>query len=181
MFENKKKATTSIINPKKRAKKEIKEKIKEIKIRGVDGNFIIRHLNSVFDFVGVFAQNKLHTLRYIKIPFVIIVNLDYNDEPGSHWLAIRVDRETIEVFDSLGFETKYFAHYPKLLINFLARFSFNKRVICSPVLQPPTSKLCGLYCIYYVLNRQTKTFVECLSLFSSNLLRNDLELIKFFK
>ena len=126
------------------------------------------------------AQNQLSNIKFVQSPFIIIINIDYSDQPGSHWLALRVGRELIEIFDSLGFESKYFHHYPKSIIDFISRFKLGRTVLCTPVLQPTNSKLCGLYCIFYVINRQKSSFINCLSIFSSNLKQNDQLLLSYF-
>ena len=131
-------------------------------------------------FIGVYSQNELSAIKFAKVPFSLIVNLDYNQESGSHWLVIHICKDTIEIFDSLGLNFMYFKHYPQLIINFIFKFSFNRHVLCSPVLQPPTSRLCGLYSVYFILARQTKSFEKCLKPFGSNLYENDKKLIQYF-
>ena len=175
MYQNKEKATTTFINQK------IKKKIKKIQKEGIDKFLITTCLRNIHEFTGVYSQDELSNIRFIKIPFSIVVNIDYNDEPGSHWLVIRVNRRFIEIYDSLGFESKYFTHYPKSILSFIARFKLNKSIICTPVLQPIHSKLCGLYCIFFILNRQYNSFANCLSYFSENLNQNDHLLIKYFR
>ena len=179
MWKNKEK--TSSYYCVKQIKSQIKKEIKVIQKEGINNHFIDKILQPVYNFIVVFTQDELSSIKMAKIPFSLIVNLDYQGEKGSHWLSIHINHETIEIFDSLGFESKYFNHYPKLIISFINKFSFNRFVLCSPVLQPVTSKLCGLYAIYFILSRQTKSFQDCLQPFNSHLYDNDQKLINFFK
>ena len=158
----------------------IKEKIKAVKKEKIDSIFLSSCLNHVPNFLGTFAQNDLMKLRHVQLPFSLIVNVDYSDKAGSHWLSIYVSRHTIEIFDSLGFDPKFYSNSNKLIINFIEKYSFSRHIFISPVLQPTSSTLCGLYCIYFVLMRQFYNFQKCLSRFGSNHIRNDQRLSHFF-
>ena len=163
------------------SKKRSKRKISKIEKNGLNSDFIFNSLQHVHNFIGVFAQDQLSLIKFVKIPFSVVINLDYSDQTGSHWLSIHVSRGTIEIFDSLGFKYKYFNNYPLLIISFINRFSFNRKILCSPVLQPSSSKLCGLYAIYFVIFRQNHSFESCLARFSSHLKENDQSVIDYFK
>ena len=158
----------------------IKEKIKKIKKEKINSIFLSTCLNHVPNFIGTFAQNDLIKLRRVQLPFSLVVNVDYSDKPGSHWLSIYVSRHNIEVFDSLGFDPKFYSNSNQLIITFIQKYSFNRHIYISPVLQPPSSTLCGLYCLYFILMRQFYTFQQCLSRFGSQHIRNDQRLLHFF-
>ena len=66
----------------------IKEKIKKVKKEKINSLFLSKCLNHVHNFLGTFAQNELRNIRHLKLPASLIVNADYSDQPGSHWLAI---------------------------------------------------------------------------------------------
>ena len=158
----------------------IKEKIKKVKKEKIDSVFLSSCLNHVSAFIGTFAQDELLKLRQITIPFSLIVNVDYSDQPGSHWLAIYISNQQVEIFDSLGFDSRYYTTSTRPILKFIEKFTFNRNVIISPVLQPFSSTLCGLYCIYFILMRQFYSFKICLSRFGSNLYRNDQRLLFLF-
>ena len=158
----------------------IKEKIKAVKKEKINSLFLSNCLNHVSTFLGTFAQNELNNIRHVQVPFSLIVNVDYTGQPGSHWLSIYVSKHDIEIFDSLGFDPRFYSHCTNIIINFISKYSFNRNLLISPILQSPSSTLCGLYCIYFILMRQFYSFNHCLSRFGSNRNRNDQRLVHFF-
>ena len=158
----------------------VKEKIKEIKKENIDSSTLSYCLNHVYSFIGTFAQNELNNLKNVQIPFSLVVNVDYSDQSGSHWLCIYISRQGVEIFDSLGFDPRFYSTSTKFIINFIEKYSFNRCLLISPILQPASSTLCGLYCIYFILFRQFYTFEQCLSRFGSNQKRNDERLLYLF-
>ena len=158
----------------------IKEKIKKVKKEKINSLFLSQCLNHVPNFLGTFAQNELQNIRHIHIPASLIVNIDYSDQPGSHWLAVHVSNEGVEIFDSLGFDSRFYTNSTNIIVQFIDKYSFNRHLATSPVLQPSSSTLCGLYCIYFILMRQFYSFQQCLSRFGSKLSRNDERLLHFF-
>lgn len=159
----------------------IKEKIKKIKKEKINSVFLSNCLAHVPNFLGTFAQNELIKIRHIQLPFSLIVNIDYSDQPGSHWLSIYVSKNVVEIFDSLGFDPKFYLNSNHFILQFIDKYKFNRTLSISPVLQPLSSTLCGIYCIYFILMRQFYTFEQCLSRFGSNHSRNDQRLLHFFK
>ena len=158
----------------------IKEKIKAVKKENINSLFLSKCLNHVPNFLGTFAQNELRNILHLKMPASLIVNVDYSEQPGSHWLALYISHEGVEVFDSLGFDSRFYSNSTHIIVKFIDKYSFNRHLLTSPVLQPCSSTLCGLYCIYFVLLRQFFSFQQCLSRFGSNLNRNDQRLLHFF-
>ena len=79
----------------KKAKKENK---------GISGHFILKSLACVDDFLGCFAQDELDKIFITNFPCFIIVNLDSRDMNGSHWIAIGIFQDSLEIFDPLGFD-----------------------------------------------------------------------------
>jgi len=53
------------------------------------------------NFLGVFSLNKL-PYNLIHKPSILIINLDYDFLPGSHWVAICFDNKYGYYFDSFG-------------------------------------------------------------------------------
>ena len=128
------------------------------------------------DFLGVFASDQLEKLKILKTGIFFIVNLDTLAQPGSHWLAIRIGRKSIEIFDSLGFKLKLWQTYPRHLLNFLSRYSRSHNFYISPVLQPPNTYTCGLFCVFYVIYRHKISFSNCVKMFTRDLNHNNQKL-----
>ena len=77
-----------------------------------------------------------------------IVNLSRKIEPGSHWIVIlRSGKQVFEVFNSLGFETLDILK-PHLKFRYRTHVLFNEHKF-----QLDTSSTCGLFCIYFIVNR----------------------------
>ena len=162
-----KKAISSDRNRKTR-KKEI-EKNQEKALNGTD---LLKILKGAKNFLGVFASDELEKIRILDFPAFLISNLDIRSSPGSHWICIRIDRLSIEIFDSLGFDRNLWGKFPVGLSNFLARYSFSHKFFISPVLQPSFTQDCGFYCSFFVLYRSVYSFNKCVSTFSRLLTRN---------
>ena len=131
-------------------------------------------------FLGIFSSDQLKNISILNFPAFIIVNLATSDKLGSHWLAVRFGSVYIEIFDSLGFDPRLWRSFPTGLFKFLSSYSFTHRFRISPVIQPPDTHTCGLYSIFFIINRQTKTFSACCSQFSVKLGLNDKILFHFF-
>ena len=160
----------------------IRAKIKEIgsSKEGLDTNFIFDILKSEKNFIGVIPQDYLTTLKILSYPINFVVNLDLSTQSGSHWIGISIMDKTVEIYDSLAMNSRYWKYFPNFLLKFLRQFSKTHRFFITPKLQSPISNMCGLYCIYFLLYRRTMTFTDCLSVFSSNLVLNDRILINAF-
>ena len=160
--------------------KKVKIKIQKAKAFGpLNEKTIENILSCQSSFVGCFAANELKNLM-VKSPCFLIVNLDTRDKPGSHWIAIGVFKNKLEIFDPLGFDL---FSWPKIscdLLHFLHKYSFSRKVLVSKRIQAYKSQNCGLYCIYYVMSRKIKSFLSLQSIFSSNCSLNDSILIKQF-
>ena len=148
----------------------------------ISTNFLNESLKNTANYLGCYAENQLNDLRITSFPCYLIVNIDSSDMVGSHWVALGLFRENIEIFDSLGFDMFNWTRIPCNLFNFLHRQSRNKRVIISPRIQNDESSMCGFYCIYYIISRAFNTFTSLTNYFDLNdLTLNDSKLIQFFK
>lgn len=99
-------------------------------------------------FLGVFAFDQFPNLKYRQC---YIGNTDISSGPGEHWIGIlQTKHNTIEIFDSLGFNEK-----KKLLIQ--KRFENSKGIkyldINQTQFQSNTSTSCGRFVIYYLVRR----------------------------
>ena len=160
---------------------EIYQKAKEIKRQktGLTNIEITKYLNCSPHFLGCFMDDEIQNLK-LSPGCLLIVNLDVSNQPGSHWIALGIFQNTIEVFDPLGFQLFSWPSLPVGLLSFLHSVSQHKTVNVSPPIQSKTSTLCGLYCIFYVLLRPKFSVSAITNYFSSHLSTNDSKLIRFF-
>ena len=119
------------------------------------------------------AIDQLPHIKFYHFPSFFCLNLDYSYEQGIHWIAVRVSKKSVEIFDSLGFNHLSFGRYPKPLLDFLSTYGKNKPVFTTPKLQNSNSFLCGFFVLYYIITRQHFNFKMTLSIFSSHLSLNE--------
>lgn len=158
----------------KAIQKESKEKI------GLTNHTITAFLQHFPHFLGCFAEDELQTIVIRSLPVSLIVNFDHSGLDGSHWIALRIDKKRLEIFDPLGFNVMRWPRIPFFLIDFLHKFSLNRKVFISREIQPFNSSLCGFYCIYFLYCRTSTPFSSCIQLFSLELHNNDNILINLF-
>ena len=157
----------------RKSRNKIRKQIKKISQTGdgVTTSFLLSILSQKANFLGVFPQDYLLALSIKCLPVSLIVNLDFSTQTGSHWLAIRIDKKCVYIFDSLGLNPDTWSIKPDILFYFLSKFR-EHRFYCTPQLQKPYSAFCGLYALYFILF--DLSFSELISPFSSNLKTNDL-------
>ena len=146
---------------------------------GISRLGILKHLQFTKDFIGVYAEDQVSNLSITTFPSSLIINIDPSHMRGSHWLAIRISRYSLEIFDPLGFQILSWPRIPCHLLNFLRRWSSHRKTIISPVIQSHSSVLCGFYCIAYIVCRQVFSFNEFLKFFKTPE-QNDYLLINVF-
>ena len=132
------------------------------------------------NFIGCYPENQLKLLAITSFPCFIIVNIDSDDMPGSHWISLGLFRDRLEIVDPLGFSIFNWSRVPCGLMNFCHKFSVNRKIVISRRIQPRASTRCGFYCIYYILFRQYFSFHSVFRDFIRNLKQNDSKLIKKF-
>lgn len=106
-------------------------------------------------FKGVYAANEIFI---VKPPAFIIVNTDEKGGNGKHWIAMFLNKERCEFFDSFGRSPTFYHQYWE---NNFKRFS-KDYVYNSIVLQEPSSDDCGKFCIYYCILRNLGVSFECI-------------------
>ena len=146
---------------------------------GISRLGILKHLQFTKDFIGVYAEDEVSNLSINTFPSFLIINLDPSHMRGSHWLAIRISRSSLEIFDPLGFQILSWPRIPCHLLNFLRRWSSHRKTFISPVIQSHSSVLCGFYCIAFTICRQVLSFKEFLKYFKTPE-QNDYLLINVF-
>ena len=149
--------------------KKIEEKIEVLKEVPLTASEITRLLKNQKNFLGVYGSDELHFLKILQFPCFLVVNLDKISDIGRHWLCLRIGSRSVEIFDSLGGSVKMWKFYPPYLMRFIRNYALTHSILCTPVLQPPNSVKCGLYCIYFVIFRQFCSFSYLVRNFSSNL------------
>ena len=116
-------------------------------------------------FVGVFSRTCITITG--RLPSIYVVNLDNYGSPGFHWIAVYVDCEYINIFDSFGgnyLNDPSFASF----INYCK--NKNQKVVTSPIaIQSLFSSTCGLYCILFaMIMARKKTYSSFISIFKNN-------------
>ena len=125
------------------------------------------------NFVGTFSSDQLSNLVIRSFPCFIVVNTAPNLVDFGHWLAIRIDKFNIEIFDSFGGDPNKWGKNSTNLVKFLKYSSRGKNILVSPVLQTSTSQMCGYFSIYFILARKYLNFKQIISPFSLDLKLND--------
>ena len=130
-------------------------------------------------FAGVFSRT--HVTMAMKLPSIYIINLDDYGSPGFHWIAVYVDHETVNIFDSFGGN---FLNDPKFASFINYSRNKNQKILSSHnIIQSLFSSTCGLYCILFaMLMARKKSFKDFLSIFRNNdPIDNDIAISEFFK
>lgn len=123
-------------------------------------------------FTRVYAANRLP--NSISIPCGIVVNTDPDFKPGSHWVAIYIDKfRNGEYFDSYGLPP-FVSHHQQFLRSNCKRLVYN-----TVEMQSLNSDVCGQYCLLYLYFRaHARSLADFQKLFSQNTLEND-QILRF--
>ena len=106
-------------------------------------NILLRHYP---EFGGVYPANHYHL---IKNNSIAILNTDESNRGGRHWVAVIVNNQTCEFFDSLGVPPEnYHSYWHKFLIKKSGKYVYN-----DSALQNLKSADCGKFCIFYTILR----------------------------
>ena len=139
---------------------------------------INRRLRKIKNYLGTFALDELNDVKVSFYPTFIVINLDFRENQGTHWIAVAVYATELFVCDSLGGIIPD-ERLPKNIISFLAPFVSERQVLFTRQLQPLDSGTCGLYCITFIQQLSKYNCIcEFLRLFTSDLMNND-KVIKF--
>ena len=156
------------------------KKIQKTK-QGLSSTFLISTLCTVPNFIGVFSQDFLLSLQILTFPVSFIINLDLSSESGSHWIAIIINENSIEVLDSFGLDRKTWKREPLILFTFLKKFSKSHKIRVLPRYQSSDSNLCGVYCVFFLIFRLKYSFFELQKIFSTDLNLNSSVLLSYFQ
>ena len=147
--------------------------------KSTSSSTITAFLRCVPNFIGCFAENEVSNIIFNSLPCYLIVNIDSSAMPGSHWLALGIFPNQIEIFDPLGFNFFNWSRVPCTLFNLLHRLSQHRKIVIAKRIQSDDSVLCAFYCMYYCIFRQTLSFSKLCHPFKQ-LNQNDEILIKLF-
>ena len=142
---------------------------------------ILEILQNAPNFVGCFAEDQIEFTRIQSFPAFFIINIDSSEKPGSHWIALGIYKDMVEIFDTLGFKIFKWSSIPCSLLKFLHRFVGQRKLKISKRIQGHDSVLCGYYCIFYVLMRPYFSWNMIQSQFTTNYDKNDMKLIKLIE
>ena len=160
--------------PKKKENKNEKLKLKSVKQKGLNAKQIDNLLYCSPSYLGAIDMISFKNM-IVNVPcFSFVVNC------SNHWFSIYSTPKTFEIFDSLGFlETKGCISHN--LLKFVARQIGHKELKATPPLQSKTSTLCGIYCVYFIRQRdQGYTFDQILKKFTQKT-KNEKRMIQFIK
>ena len=160
----------------------IRDKVKKAKKnkKPVKASQIQRILKCCPRFIGCFAEDELEGLKLKIFPCFLIVNIDSSNLDGSHWLALGLFQDRLEIMDPLGFTIFNWQRVPCTLLRFCHLFGSRRKILVTKPIQSKFSTLCGFYCIYYVIFRQLYSLNKIQSVFGADLNQNDSQLIKAF-
>ena len=164
---------------KKQIEKEIENEI--IKKEGLSSKKINKFLKNEPKFLGCYAQDELKSISIQSLPASLIVNFDNSFSSGTHWIALRISKNKLEIFDPLGFNVQRWPNIPHHLLDFLHKFSLHRNIRISREIQPLKSTLCGFYCVFFILCRRYYTFNDCVCVFSNRIKKNDKILLSLFQ
>ena len=175
-WERKRKKCSRIVNSTQTRSKYKKTKAKIKKLfktkKGVKCFQILSAMSLSPHFIGCFSQDSLSKLN-LCYPCYLMANIDSSGEKGSHWLALKLDKDCLEIFDPLGFEIFNWKSVPCQLLEFIHYHSTDKKLLIFPRIQSDSSTFCALYCCFYILYRNFTSFKRLSRLFSTNLSEND--------
>ena len=123
---------------------------------------------------NVYAANRLP--MYTHVPTYIICNLDTDNKPGTHWIALHIDANgSGQYFDSYGrAPTRYHLEFLKRNCK---RWDWNVDTI-----QNDWTSVCGEYCLMYLLYKFRRFSMDSfVKIFTGNTLYNDVLVDTMFR
>ena len=126
-------------------------------------------------FRGIYPRDTLPS-GPIRPPVFLILNTDTHNLPGKHWKVIFIDHEyNGEVFDSLALPLS--DHVIRFMNIWSRKWSTNTQAY-----QHPFSAQCGIYVLYFILQRLHVPSMSALcQLFTSDLFHNERMMHNFYR
>ena len=133
---------------------------------------IDKKLDIVEEFLGAFPYDQIPPKPDSEM-FSLIINIDPSTLPGDHWTVLLYKGNRFYFFESYGRDFKD-ATFPKLFSAKIKEYISNSRYKYNTMwLQPLTTNTCGDFCVYFIEEMAKNTFKNVMSVFSTNLLKND--------
>jgi hypothetical protein len=124
-------------------------------------------------FIGTFAKDQLPKNKIKEFPCSLIINTDESFKPGEHWIALFLDKNYAEYFDSFGQPPLH-----KEILSFLIRNKIKYITYNTKQIQSITTNTCGAYCVLFVKFKCfNKKFCDLIKLFNNNTYLNDLKIL----
>ena len=122
---------------------------------------------------GVYARDRMPVK--VQTPSGIIVNTDPHTKPGTHWVAIYINRDRVgEFFDSYGSQPQ--DQFVTYLQRQCIQFRYSRRM-----LQDISSHVCGQYCVLFLYYRSLGVSMDkFLELFTDDTKINDTVVDRLF-
>ena len=147
----------------------------------MDENELNAKLFNAPGYLGTFALDELEGFNIRVLPSILVVNLDYRGNQGTHWIGIAIYHKDVYICDSLG-KLMPTPTFPKELVNFLHIITHNRRTHVTKQLQSDTSITCGKFVMYFVYKLSTgSSFKSFLSSFGENHALNDVLINLLYK
>lgn len=118
-----------------------------------------RHRQTARVYGGVFARNRVPRIPKRK-RIAYVVNTDPAHMPGQHWVAFYMDDDTVYYFDPYGLPP---IGFERIMQSRKKQLFFKRRL-------QGQGKMCGQYCLYFILSMQTHRSFQ---LFGDDLNAND--------
>ena len=117
-------------------------------------------------FEGVFPRDYLP--KFVSQPTALVANTDSSNRSGEHWVAIYIENDKGEYFDSYGLPPVH-SEFLQFLKNNCKSWTFNTKEI-----QSIDSQVCGQYCIVFLKARASgKNLGQIQHLFGPDTQKND--------
>lgn len=127
-------------------------------------DILFNHRDTRDIFAGTFAIDLLPST--LSKPYAVVMNLDKNSDPGSHWTCIFADHDGTHYHDSFGI-----LPLKKEIYRLLGEDDYT---YTSVQLQSIRSYACGQHCVAYLLKKgQRVDTLEYLEAFGLNKREND--------
>ena len=104
-------------------------------------------------FIGCFASDNLPKNK-LKLPCSLIINTDPQTKKGDHWLGVKLTQNKGYYFDSFGLGI-----VNQNIINFFKQY-YTKVTVNNECIQHHSSEKCGLYCIAFINNVNSRISYE---------------------
>lgn len=120
------------------------------------------------DFGGVISADQIKNLPK-RLPIGFIMNLDKSDQPGSHWVAVYINGDSVEYFDPLAnppsesFKKDIKKYLESMHVPILMKFKINKIAQ-----QHGNSARCGFHAIRFLDDRFAGTPYKWSTRFQNN-------------